>query len=40
MALGTWTGRTLNTRLGEQTFAVLFWTVMSGNSVRLGLLLL
>jgi len=40
MALGTWTGSKLNDRLGEQTFAVLFWTVMSGYSIRLGLLLL
>ena len=40
MALGTWSGRTLNDRLGESTFAVLFWTVMSGYSVRLGILLL
>lgn len=40
MALGTWTGSTLNERAGEQTFAVLFWTVMGGYSVRLGLLLL
>ena len=39
MALGTWTGSTLNERAGEQTFAVLFWTVMSGYSVRLGILL-
>lgn len=40
MALGTWTGSTLNERAGEQTFAVLFWTVMGGYSIRLGLLLL
>lgn len=40
MALGTWSGSKLNERLGEQTFAVLFWTVMSGYSIRLGLLLL
>lgn len=40
MALGTWTGSKLNDRLGEQTFAVLFWTVMSGYSIRLGLLLI
>lgn len=40
MALGTWSGSRLNERLGEQTFAVLFWTVMSGYSIRLGLLLL
>jgi len=39
MALGTWTGSTLNERAGEQTFAVLFWTVMGGYSVRLALLL-
>jgi hypothetical protein len=40
MALGTWSGSTLNERVGEHTFAVLFWTVMSGYSVRMGLLLL
>ena len=40
MALGTWSGSTLNERAGEHTFAVLFWTVMSGYSVRLALLLL
>lgn len=40
MALGTWSGSRLNERVGEQTFAVLFWTVMSGYSVRLGILLL
>ncbi len=40
MVLGTWTGSTLNERAGEQTFAVLFWTVMSGYSVRLGILLM
>ena len=40
MALGTWSGSTLNERAGERTFAVLFWTVMSGYSVRLGLLFL
>lgn len=40
MALGTWTGSRLNDRAGEQTFAVLFWTVMSGYTVRLGVLLL
>lgn len=40
MALGTWTGSRLNDRAGEQTFAVFFWTVMSGYTVRLGVLLL
>lgn len=40
MALGTWSGSALNERVGEHTFAVLFWTVMSGYSVRMGLLLL
>jgi len=39
MALGTWSGSKFNERLGEQTFAVLFWTVMAGYSVRLGILL-
>ncbi len=40
MALGTWSGATLNDRVGEQKFAVLFWTVMGGYSIRLGWLLL
>lgn len=39
MALGTWTGSSLNERVGEHRFAILFWTVMSGYTVRLGLLL-
>jgi len=39
MAVGTWTGSTLNERAGEQTFALLFWTVMTGYTVRLGVLL-
>jgi uncharacterized membrane protein YfcA len=40
MALGTWTGSSLNERVGEHRFAILFWTVMSGYTVRLGLLVL
>lgn len=40
MALGTWTGSQLNQRAGERAFAALFWTVMGGYSVRLGILLL
>jgi uncharacterized membrane protein YfcA len=39
MAAGTWTGSTINRRAGERTFTVLFWTVMSGYSVRLFILL-
>jgi uncharacterized membrane protein YfcA len=39
MALGTWTGSTINSRAGERTFAILFWTVMAGYSVRLFILL-
>ena len=39
MALGTWTGSTINARAGERTFAALFWTVMAGYSVRLFVLL-
>ena len=35
MALGTWTGSTFNQRTGERSFAILFWTVMAGYSVRL-----
>ncbi len=39
MALGTWTGSTINAKAGERTFAALFWTVMAGYSVRLFILL-
>lgn len=39
MALGTWLGSTMNARAGERTFAMLFWTVMVGYSIRLGILL-
>ena len=39
MALGTWAGSSLNERVGEHRFAILFWTVMGGYTVRLGLLL-
>ena len=39
MALGTWTGSTFNNRSGERRFAMLFWTVMTGYTVRLGFLL-
>ena len=39
MALGTWTGSTVNNRAGERTFAALFWTVMAGYSVRLMIFL-
>lgn len=39
MALGTWTGSTINARAGERTFAVLFWSVMAGYSIRLFILL-
>lgn len=39
MALGTWTGSTINSKAGERTFAALFWTVMAGYSVRLFVLL-
>lgn len=37
MAAGTLTGRRLNSRTGEVRFAALFWLVMSGYCVRLGL---
>ncbi|MGI9595176.1 MAG: TSUP family transporter [Acidimicrobiales bacterium] len=40
MALGTWSGSTFNQRAGEQAFTVLFWTVIVGYSVRLGVFLL
>lgn len=39
MVLGTYSGSRLNSRLGEQSFAVLFWTVMGGYSIRLGIFL-
>ncbi|NNE11189.1 MAG: sulfite exporter TauE/SafE family protein [Ilumatobacter sp.] len=39
MALGTWTGSTINRKAGERTFATLFWTVMAGYSVRLVILI-
>jgi uncharacterized membrane protein YfcA len=39
MGLGTWTGSSLNRRAGERTFAILFWAVMAGYSVRLFILL-
>ncbi len=40
MALGTWTGARFNDRAGERAFAALFWTVMAGYTVRLGIFLL
>lgn len=40
MALGTWSGSHLNERVGEHRFALLFWTVMSGYTVRLGIVIL
>ena len=36
MAIGTWTGSQINSRSGEKVFAVLFWAVMAGYTVRLG----
>ena len=39
MALGTWTGSTINRQVGERTFAILFWVVMAGYTVRLFILL-
>lgn len=40
MIVGTWAGSSLNRRVGERAFAVLFWTVMGGYTIRLGVLLL
>lgn len=40
MVLGTWTGSSVNRRAGERTFAVLFWSVMGGYTLRLGWFLL
>lgn len=39
MALGTWTGAKFNEKSSERTFAILFWSVMTGYSVRLGIFL-
>lgn len=39
MALGTWTGSSINAKAGERTFAALFWTVMGGYTIRLFILL-
>lgn len=36
MAAGTATGRLLNARVGERGFALLFWSVMTGYSIRVG----
>ena len=35
MLLATFIGRHLNSRIGERTFAGLFWTVMAGYALRL-----
>jgi len=35
MALGTWSGSRFNDHLGERAFALLFWTVMVGYSIRI-----
>ena len=40
MVLGTWTGSRLNERSGERAFAIMFWTVMVGYSIRLAVFLL
>jgi uncharacterized membrane protein YfcA len=39
MALGTWTGSKFNEQTSEKSFAILFWSVMMGYSVRLGIFL-
>ena len=39
MALGTWSGSTFNQRAGEKAFAVLFWLVIAGYTIRLTLFL-
>lgn len=39
MVAGTWTGSTINRKADERTFAVLFWAVMVGYSIRLGIFL-
>lgn len=35
MAAGTASGRLLDTRVGERGFALLFWAVMAGSSIRI-----
>ena len=35
MPLATWMGRSINQRLGERYFGILFWLVMLGYAVRL-----
>lgn len=35
MVAGTWTGSRFNQQAGERAFAVLFWSVMAGYSIRL-----
>ena len=40
MVLGTWTGSTVNRRASERAFAIMFWLVMAGYTVRLFVLLL
>ncbi|NNF62615.1 MAG: sulfite exporter TauE/SafE family protein [Acidimicrobiia bacterium] len=40
MILGTWTGSTFNKRTSERSFAILFWSVMCGYTVRLGVFVL
>ena len=37
MLVATFTGRRLNRAVGERGYAVLFWTVMCGYSLRLVL---
>lgn len=39
MALGTWTGSKFNEQTSEKSFAILFWSVMMGYTVRLGIFL-
>lgn len=36
MFFGTWMGRRLNREMGEQLYAVTFWTVMTGYGIRLA----
>jgi uncharacterized membrane protein YfcA len=40
MVLGTWLGRSFNQAVDESRFAVLFWSVMGGYSVRVVVTLL
>jgi hypothetical protein len=35
MIVATWVGKRINHRIGERGYAVLFWSVMTGYTMRL-----